>query len=119
MAQVLTNNYSNSKCHLLLSSMQNCFCITDKSPLLNITVPAQQISATRSVNIISSTKDNHLPLFTIVKLCFNDTKSTGPDNANSTCSITSGVTGPDGPNATNVTVTIGKDKQTTVGKLST
>ena len=89
--------------------------MTDKPPLLNITIPAQHISATKSASI-SSTKDHHLALFTINKLCLN---ATGADNTNNTCSNINGVTGPDGPNATNITVTIGDDKQTTVGKLST
>ena len=83
---------------------------------MNITVPVQQISATGSVNInISSTKDdnNHL-IFTIINLCFNDTKATDVDNVK--CN-TSGITGLDGPDAASITVTIGEDKQTTVGKL--
>ena len=95
--------------------------MTDKSTLLNITVPAQQVSATKSVSI-SATKDT-LPSFTITKLCLNDTKATGPSGTNNNCSVTENVTGnvtgPDGPKATNVTVTVGEDKQTIVGKLST
>ena len=91
--------------------------MTDKSTLLNITVPAQQVSATKSVSI-SATKDT-LPSFTITKLCLIDTKATDPTDANNTRCVTDSVTAPDGPNATNVTVTIGEHKQTTVGKLST
>ena len=91
--------------------------MTDKSTLLNITVPAQQVSAIKSVSI-SATKGT-LPSFIITKLCLNDTKATGPSDANNTCSDTESVTGPDGPKATDVTVTIGEHKQTTVGKLST
>ena len=107
---------SNGKCVLDIINviLQNCFAMTDNSSLLNITVPAQQISVTKSVSI-SSTTDNHLPLFTIMKLCLS---ATGPNDHDKTCSNDS-VTGPDGPNATNITVTIGEDKQTTVGKLST
>ena len=98
-------------------SLQIILCVTDKSTLLNITVPAQQVSATKSVSI-SATKDT-LSSFTITKLCLNNTKATGPRDANNTRCVTDSVTAHDGPNATNVTVTIGEHKQTTVGKLST
>ena len=78
-----------------------------------------QISSTRSINITLSTEGNHLPSFTITNLCLNDTKATGPSDDNNTCSDTEDVTGPDGPNATEVTVATGELDETTVGKLST
>lgn len=91
--------------------------MTDNSPLY-IFIPAGEIFAATVVNI-SADKDN-LPTFIIKRLCLNDFHTYYIFN-DTGCSVTNSVIGHYGHNGTYVTqsVSIGEDKQTVVGKLST